>query len=78
MKDVWWTDTRLSDTLRKVTIRPYSPAYFAVLAQLPDVRAVLALGESVAVAGRYVALVVDPQGTNELSAAELAALVRDW
>ena len=75
-----WTDVRFTaDAHRPVTtIKPYSNAYFAVLGQLPELRAVFALGARVAVVGRGRAIVLSDAGASELSQAALASLARDW
>ena len=80
LRDSVWTDVRFTaDAHRPVTtIKPYSNAYFAVLGQLPELRAVFALGARVAVEGRGRAIVLSDAGASELSQAALASLARDW
>ncbi|HXD47187.1 MAG TPA: VIT domain-containing protein [Gemmatimonadaceae bacterium] len=80
LRDSVWTDIRFTaDAHRTVTtIKPYSNAYFAVLDQLPELRAVFALGRNVAVVGRGRAIVVSDAGVADLAPSALAALVRDW
>lgn len=73
-----WTDARFSTTLRKVTIKPFSPAYFDLMKSLDQLAPLFALGDRVIVAGRAVAIELAPAGTEKLSAADLAAVVRDW
>ena len=78
MKDGRWLDGRYKDQARRVSVKPFSPAYFALIEKLPELKAMFALGERVTVAGRSVTLVLDGQGVDSLSAVELAAVVRDW
>ena len=73
-----WTDARFSRTLHKVTIKPYSPAYFELMKSLDQLAPLFALGDRVIVAGRAVAIELAPTGVEKLSAADVAAVVRDW
>jgi len=73
-----WVDTRFRDDMRRVTIKPFSAAYFALVQKVPALAAAFALGDSVSVGGRNVALVLAANGTEQLSAAELDGIVRDW
>jgi len=43
MRDGTWTDLGHGDSLRLVTIAPYSDAYFALLKALPDLQDVATL-----------------------------------
>jgi Ca-activated chloride channel family protein len=78
MKDGRWLDARYKDEARRVSVKPFSPAYFALMEKLPELKAMFALGERVTVAGRAVTLLLDTQGAEQLSAADLASIVRDW
>jgi Ca-activated chloride channel family protein len=79
MRDSAWTDIRYrSDTMKVVSVKPYSKAYFDLLSQLPELRAVFALGDRVIVVGKAEAIRVDAAGAAELSQTELARLVRAW
>jgi hypothetical protein len=73
-----WSDTRYRDTLRRVTVKAFSPAYFSLIERLPDLKAMLALGDRVTIGGKNVSIVLDDAGVEQLSAAELNAIVRDW
>jgi hypothetical protein len=77
-RDGRWTDTRALDTLRKVTVKPFSPAYFSLIEQISELKSIFALGDKVTTGGRRVAIVLDEQGAERLSAADLAAVARDW
>lgn len=73
-----WTDQRYRDGMRVLRIAPYSAGYFRVLDLVPELRAALALGERVRVAGRAVAIEVGPSGATELSAADERAIRAGW
>jgi Ca-activated chloride channel homolog len=72
-----WTDAAHQDSLRVVTVAPYSAAWFAVAQALPELREAMALGDQVTVAGRRASLRVAPSGVANLSSEALARLVRD-
>jgi Ca-activated chloride channel family protein len=71
-----WTDVNHRDSLRIVTVAPFSKAYFAVARALPEIGASLKVGESVVVAGRKASLKVASGGQETLSDAELRDFVR--
>lgn len=73
-----WTDTRFTTALRTVTVKPFSPAYFALTQQIEPLGAIFALGDRVLAAGRRVAVAVAPDGVERLDPAAVAAVVRDW
>jgi Ca-activated chloride channel family protein len=77
-KDGAWLDTRVRDSVRRVTVKPFSAAYFDLIEKLPELKAVFALGERVTAGGRRVVVELDAKGSEQLSASELAAVVRDW
>lgn len=78
MREGTWTDQRYRDGMRVVRIQPFSPGYFRVLDLVPELRAALALGERVRVAGRDVAIEVGPSGATELSPADERAIRAGW
>jgi len=78
MRDSVWTDLGHGDSLRVVSIAPYSDAYFAVLKALPDLREVAALEPGVLVAGRRVSLKIGAGGKTTLTQNELERLVREF
>jgi hypothetical protein len=61
-----------------VRIKPFSPAYFALLDAIPALRAAFAIGEKVLVSGRHVAIEVSPDGAAQLGDAELRSLEKRW
>jgi hypothetical protein len=83
MRDSVWTDVRFlapsnESRLAVTSIKPYSRAYFDLLAQLPELRGAFALGPRVLVVGRGRVIWTRDDGVSELSAAALAALVNAW
>jgi Ca-activated chloride channel family protein len=68
-----WTDLHHADSLRVVTITPFSPAYFEVLRQLPELTAVVQRFDRVVVAGRAVSIRFDAGGRTTV--AEVADIV---
>jgi Ca-activated chloride channel family protein len=77
-RDGRWTDTRFRESVRRVSVRAFSPAYFALVDKIPDLKAIFALGEKVTAGGRNVVVMLDAQGAEQLSASDLAAVLRDW
>lgn len=73
-----WTDQGHTASQRVVHIEPFSRAYFDLLRLAPELRPYLGSFERVLVAGSRASLRVAPGGRQQLSAAELAALVRDF
>src|SRR5258707_8393442 len=64
LHDGVWTDERYRAAMSTTRIKPFSRAYFDVLAALPELRAVFALGNRVAVAGRDGAIVLADDGVD--------------
>jgi Ca-activated chloride channel homolog len=77
-RDSTWTDIAHSDSLRVVTVAPFSDAYFALLRALPELRGPATLGSSVLVAGRRVSLKIAAGGKTTWTDGELATVVRDF
>jgi Ca-activated chloride channel family protein len=78
LRDGRWTDSRVRDSVRTVTVVPFSPAYFALLRALPELQPMFALGDRVSVGGRQIVLMLDAKGVTQLDAAAVAAVIRDW
>jgi hypothetical protein len=78
LRDSTWTDLGHGDSLRVVSIAPYSDAYFAVLKALPDLRDVAALEPGVLVAGKRVSIKIGAGGKTTLNPGELEKLVREF
>jgi Ca-activated chloride channel family protein len=77
-RDGRWTDAGFKAGTRIVKIKPFSPAYFAVLDAIPDLRAAFAVGDRVLVSGTHVAIEVGPDGADTLGTAELHSLKEQW
>ena len=75
LRDGAWTDIRFKPEMKKTVIKPFSKAYFDVIAQLPELRAVFALGQRVIVVGKASAIELNDNGVSELDA---VALARAW
>src|SRR5216110_1125808 len=78
LRDSTWTDLGHGDSLRVVTIAPYSDAYFALLKLMPDLREVAALEPAVLVAGRHASIKIGVGGKTRWLPGELERLVREF
>src|SRR5437762_373975 len=78
LRDSTWTDLGHGDSLRVVSIAPYSDAYFALLKALPDLREAAALEPAVLVAGRRASIKIETGGKTRWNPGELERLVRDF
>ena len=78
LRDSVWTDTGLKDSMQRVRVRAYSAAYFRILELLPELREPLALGDRVIVAGRSIAIEIEPTGVETLTDRELSDLQSKW
>jgi Ca-activated chloride channel family protein len=77
-RDSTWTDLGHGDSLRVVTVAPYSEAYFALLRAMPDLGPAAALEPAVLVAGRRASIKIEAGGKTAWRPGELDALVRDF
>ncbi len=74
-----WTDLGSAATnARRVRVQPFSELYFALMREIPDLRAILALGDQVVVHGRRVTIELHAEGATRLGDAELQSVTRDW
>jgi Ca-activated chloride channel family protein len=78
LKDGGWRDVTAADSLRLVTIEPFSDAYFRVLEALPELKTSLTAFDQVEVAGSRVRVATRAGGLQRLSAEELRQLVKDF
>lgn len=76
-KDVW-TDIAHADTLRVLTVAPFSPAYFAVVRAIPELTSSLQVDTPVLVAGKKASIKVASGGKEKLSDSELQEFVRQF
>jgi Ca-activated chloride channel homolog len=78
LRDGVWTDTRYHAGMPVTTVKPYSKAYFDAVQQLPELKAVFALGDRLVAVGKGGAIRLDDSGAADLTPSALAALVRSW
>jgi len=76
--DSVWTDLRHGDSLRVVTVAPYSDAYFALLRALPELVQPAALEPAVLVAGARVSIKIQEGGKTAWGTGELEGIVRGF
>ena len=77
-RDSVWTDLRHGDSLRVVTVAPFSDAYFALLRALPELVQPAALAPAVLVAGARVSIKIQEGGKTAWSSGELEGIVRGF
>ncbi|HEX2718475.1 MAG TPA: hypothetical protein VHM67_12405, partial [Gemmatimonadaceae bacterium] len=63
---------------RRIEVRPYSEAWFALSSAIPELADVFALGDRVIVVGRDVTIEVAERGRASLSDAEIATIRSKW
>src|SRR6266536_1159385 len=78
LRDSTWTDLGHGDSLRVVTVAPYSDAYFALLRAVPELVAVAALEPAVLVAGKRASIKIGTGGKERWMPGELERLVREF
>jgi Ca-activated chloride channel family protein len=78
LRDSTWTDLGHGDSLRLVTVAPYSDAYFALLRAVPELVAVAALEPAVLVAGKRASIKIEAGGKERWIGGELERLVREF
>lgn len=72
-----WVDVRYKPELRVYKVQAYSPTYFKLLEQIPDLRDALAVGDKVLVVGRSLALEIVADA-KELYSNEIDAITTDF
>jgi Ca-activated chloride channel family protein len=78
LKDSVWVDTHHGDSLRVVTVAPFSPAYFSLLRALPELVPPAGLQPAVLVAGRRVSVKIQVGGRETWGEGELTKLAREF
>jgi Ca-activated chloride channel family protein len=79
LRDSAWVDLREeAANARRVSVRAYSDAYFALMNAIPELREAFTLGDRVEVRGRAVTVVLVADGRDVLQPREVDAVVRDW
>jgi len=77
-RDSTWTDLRHTNSLRVVTVEPFSDAYFELLRALPELARPAALQPAVLVAGRRVSIKIGAGGRSAWGEGELEAVIREF
>jgi Ca-activated chloride channel homolog len=78
LRDSVWTEARTVSGMPVIKVKAFSPAYFALVQNVPELAPLFAIGERVRMFGRNVAIEVAPDGLTQLDAAALADAVRNW
>jgi hypothetical protein len=82
LRDGVWTDARIdapsASGIRRIRVKPYSDAYFALIRAIPELGEPLGLGDRVVVFGRAVAIELAADGNERLSDGQVAAVSADW
>lgn len=73
-----WTDLGHDDDHRVVTIAPFSRAYFAVLAALPELEGYVKAFDAVVVAGETISVAIGDDGITEVDSDAVTRLVRGF
>lgn len=78
LRDSVWTDVRYKNSGTVLRVKPFSDAYFRLLELQPDLREAFSVGERVIVAGRSMAIELNPLGEERLTDRDLALLRDRW
>jgi Ca-activated chloride channel family protein len=75
-RDGVWTDLAHADSLKLVTVAPFSAAYFALTNALPELAATLSGNDPILIAGKQASVKFADGGRETMSAAEIREFVR--
>jgi hypothetical protein len=78
LRDGVWTDVRYTAAMATTKIKPFSKAYFDLIDQVPELRAVFTIGTRVIVVGRDRAVALADDGVSELTSGAIATLAKAW
>jgi hypothetical protein len=78
LQDSVWTESRSASSLPVIKVKAFSPAYFALVQNVPELAPLFAIGERMRVFGRHIVIEVAPDGLAQLDAAALADAARNW
>jgi len=78
LRDGVWTDLAHGDSLKVTTIAPFSRAWFDLLEARPGLRASLAAGSPLLLAGARVSLKIADGGTAEWAPGALARFLQEF
>ena len=73
-----WTDTNKPRSTAMLTIKPFTPAYFALLRALPELESYWKVFTNVQISGRNLSVKLAPDGVSQLSAQEIANAVKEF
>lgn len=73
-----WTDVRYRPGMNTTKIKPFSKVYFDLMNELPELRAVFALGDRVIVVGKDRAIQLADDGVESMTVQGLAVLTKAW
>lgn len=77
-RDGIWTDLAQRDSVKAKTIAPFSTAYFALVEARPALKAALAVGTPILLAGRRINLKVAEGGATDWTTGELARFLQEF
>jgi Ca-activated chloride channel family protein len=73
-----WTDVAFKDGMKIRSVAPFSPAYFALVKARPGLRAQLAIGHPLVLAGGRIALRIAEDGVTQWGAGELDRFLAEY
>ncbi len=75
LREEVWTDVTLIEGTRVVAVRAYSQAWFDLIDAIPELGSIMREHDSIVIAGQELSVRVGDEGSEELSATELAEVV---
>jgi Ca-activated chloride channel family protein len=78
LRDSVWTDVRYRQDMTTTLVKPFSKAYFDLIAELPELKSVFALGSGVIVVGKDRAISLSDRGAESLTRTDVAAIAKAW
>lgn len=78
LRDSVWTDVRFKNGGTVLRVKPFSEAYFKLIEMLPELREPFSVGERVIVAGRSMAIELNPSGEERLTARDTTLIKDRW
>jgi Ca-activated chloride channel family protein len=76
--DSTWTDTRASGKANRITVKPFSAAYFKLMEEIPELRDIFALGDQIVVAGKAIVIEIRSSGVETLTDSDLKRVTSQW
>jgi hypothetical protein len=73
-----WTDTGAASKANQIRIKPFSPAYFKLIEEIPELREIVAIGDQITVAGKSIVIAITSSGVETLSDSDLRRIVSQW